>query len=393
MQRSVLEDHRATMHSQRNTAILSLFLTCACGGEESAARWQGSIDSLASGTVVVMNPATGIWPPNESWTLEQDLRLGKTEDEGPDVFGDIEAFAVAANGDLFVLDGQAQDIRQFDNKGKFLRTIGRRGSGPGEFTMAFGLGFDPRGRLWVADLGSHRYSVFDTTGKLLRVQRTPMAGFAPPWSGMFDAEGRVYDWDVGVTADGRIRLTALRMDTVGQIDTIRFLSYHVSMVKGLPPDTAFAARTIARIDAGGRIWSGNMQRYSLAQTTASGDTLRIIERALDPLPMRAAEKDSILQRYSKSLRLDRSDIPDHRLAFESFGFTGDGHLIVQLVTAPTARESIFDVFDREGRYLGQMKTSSRLAAWPAPQVHGDHLIGITMNELNVEQVVRYRIVR
>jgi hypothetical protein len=383
------------MNYRRAIVILGLLLTQGCGSEQSAARWKGSIDSLASGAVVVSNPATGVWEPGDAWALEQDLLIGKTEDEGADVFGKIEAFAVSATGHIFVLDGQAQDIRQFDERGKYLRTLGRRGSGPGEFEAAYGIAFDPRGNLWVADLGLRRYTVFDSSGKLLRFQRTPMAGFAPPWSGLFDVEGRLYDWDVGISNDGRIRLTALRIDTLGQIDTIPFLGYHIPLVKGWPPlDTAFIARTVAQRDPKGRLWSGNMQNYRFALHSSTGDTLRMIERAFEPLAVQPAEKDAILERYKNGpLRFERSDIPDHRLAIESFGFTRDGHMLVRVVNPPAAQETVFDVFDDEGRYLGQLRVPLRLNAWPAPQIHGEHLLGIALNDLNVDQVVRYRIVR
>ncbi|MEO8441955.1 MAG: 6-bladed beta-propeller [Betaproteobacteria bacterium] len=48
--------------------------------------------------------------------------------------------------------------------GKFIKTWGKKGSGPGEFDMPHGLAIDSSGRLFVADRGNSRIQIFDLDG-------------------------------------------------------------------------------------------------------------------------------------------------------------------------------------------------------------------------------------
>src|SRR2546425_642939 len=58
-------------------------------------------------------------------------------------------------------------IFQFDKTGKFLKTWGRKGMGPGEFDVAHTLAFDSRGRLFVGDRQNNRIQIFDQDGKFI----------------------------------------------------------------------------------------------------------------------------------------------------------------------------------------------------------------------------------
>ncbi|NIU02682.1 MAG: 6-bladed beta-propeller, partial [Aliifodinibius sp.] len=40
---------------------------------------------------------------------------------------------INSKGDIFIADGQNLHIQVFDHQGEFIRTIGRKGQGPGEF--------------------------------------------------------------------------------------------------------------------------------------------------------------------------------------------------------------------------------------------------------------------
>jgi len=76
--------------------------------------------------------------------------------------------AFAANGDIYVSDGYGNDrIVVFDKHGKFVRTWGKLGTGPGEFSQPHSLVLDSKGRVYVADRNNARIQVFDAKGKFL----------------------------------------------------------------------------------------------------------------------------------------------------------------------------------------------------------------------------------
>ena len=55
-------------------------------------------------------------------------------------------------------------ISVFDKNGKFIRIIGKSGTGPGEFRTPHALEFDSRGRLIVADRHNHRIQILTKAG-------------------------------------------------------------------------------------------------------------------------------------------------------------------------------------------------------------------------------------
>jgi hypothetical protein len=55
----------------------------------------------------------------------------------------------------------------FDRNGKFLRFIGKTGTGPGEFRTPHAIEFDSHGRLMVADRHNHRIQILTKEGNYL----------------------------------------------------------------------------------------------------------------------------------------------------------------------------------------------------------------------------------
>lgn len=101
------------------------------------------------------------------------LTLGKAgvPGDGPDTFNQPSDVITAPNGDIFVADGHGGNtnarIVKFDKNGKFIKTWGKKGTGPGEFDTPHSLAMDSRGRLFVADRNNNRLQIFDQDGKFL----------------------------------------------------------------------------------------------------------------------------------------------------------------------------------------------------------------------------------
>jgi DNA-binding beta-propeller fold protein YncE len=105
------------------------------------------------------------------------MKLGTPGIAGPGLnqFDQPTEVAVARNGDFYVADGQSgrgdatgnARVLKFDGSGKFLKTWGRKGMGPGEFDVVHALALDSRGRLFVADRQNNRVQIFDADGHFI----------------------------------------------------------------------------------------------------------------------------------------------------------------------------------------------------------------------------------
>jgi DNA-binding beta-propeller fold protein YncE len=120
---------------------------------------------------------------NQVFKLDKDgkilMTLGKKGVAGPgnDEFDAPTEVAVADNGDIFIADGHTGGggatgnarVVKFDKTGKFLKTWGKKGMGPGEFDVPHTIALDSRGRVFVGDRQNNRVQVFEPDGKFVAV--------------------------------------------------------------------------------------------------------------------------------------------------------------------------------------------------------------------------------
>jgi DNA-binding beta-propeller fold protein YncE len=86
--------------------------------------------------------------------------------------------AITPTGDVFVSDGYGNNrIVHFDRDGRFIKSWGKLGSKPGEFSIPHAIVRDSKGRLYVADRNNVRIQVFDGNGKFLDEWRNLLV----PW--------------------------------------------------------------------------------------------------------------------------------------------------------------------------------------------------------------------
>ena len=92
------------------------------------------------------------------------------------LFNEPNDIAVAANGDVFIVQGHGKGepmVLKFDKDGNFIKTWGKKGKGPGEFDIAHSIVIDPQGLLHIADRNNQRIQVFDADGKFIRESQHP----------------------------------------------------------------------------------------------------------------------------------------------------------------------------------------------------------------------------
>src|SRR5213596_2617161 len=90
--------------------------------------------------------------PVPSWPkLPDDVKLGQ-----------VSAVATDSADRVYVFHRGKRPVLVFDRDGTFLRSWG-----DDHIKTAHGLRIDPRGNVWVTDIGNHQVMKFDPNGKLL----------------------------------------------------------------------------------------------------------------------------------------------------------------------------------------------------------------------------------
>jgi sugar lactone lactonase YvrE len=81
---------------------------------------------------------------------------------------------IADNGDIFIVQGHTPGangdprVLKFSKDGKFIKSWGGKGAGPGQFQVAHGIDIDAKGLLWVADRENQRIQIFQPDGTFVR---------------------------------------------------------------------------------------------------------------------------------------------------------------------------------------------------------------------------------
>jgi DNA-binding beta-propeller fold protein YncE len=116
--------------------------------------------------------------------------------------------AFGPNGDVYVTDGYGNSrVVKFTKAGTFVRTWGRKGTGPSEFNTPHSIVVDKRGRVYVGDRENNRIQIFDPDGKLL----TQWTHLGSPWGLYLTPDETLY------MADGRTNNRVLKLNLEGQV--------------------------------------------------------------------------------------------------------------------------------------------------------------------------------
>lgn len=322
-------------------------------------------------------------------------------EEGPEAFAEVRTFAVDRRGRVYILDGQAQVVHAFRPDGSHLRTIGRKGEGPGEFSEANGVVVDAEDRLWVYDHANQRITVFDTAGRLVTAHPLRIRSYGYVWDGGLDPAGRVLDdIYIPVTADsGRSAIERTDLAT-GTSDTLAMPACKAERpggyrfprgMMGIP----YSARRYVRIDARGYTWCGDMRKAAVSQYHL-GDTVPIRQFGVvvEPAPVTPAGRDSAEKHvldFAKQVGgtdVDLSLIPKIKPVLQRVDFDETGRVWMQVEEKRGFR---LVVFDSAGTQVAEGTAPFGLASWLPLVIRGDALYAVTRDSLDVQSVVRYRV--
>jgi len=406
-------------------------LVAVCGdgaGSETGGTWEAVIDT-AGDTITVRTLSGGAWP--NAATLVAEASIGEADGADEYIIGEPQSIAVGADGTILVLDTQVPVLRAYSADGEYLRDVGRKGGGPGEYESPDGMTVLPDGRIVVRDPPNGRISVFDASGTYL--EQWPLSGgFNTDRRFYVDTAGNSYvttllsrgrapwEWEFGLVRygpDGAIIDTLAAPVWDYEFAQVKASREGSSSVRAVP----FTAQTTWSFSPLGYMVGGLSTEYRIDLFRPDAPVLRI-EREWTPVTVQAAEADEQrrrittgLQRQYGSWRWNGPPIPGTKPPFKDVFVSWEGDVWVALSTEGVAtmseaearaeeqasgrvplrfREPVaFDVFAPDGRYLGPVTVPASFRTEPEPIVRGDRVWAVTRDDLDVASVVRFRIVR
>jgi hypothetical protein len=344
--------------------VTSVVLLAAFGAQPAAGAWEGE-EVTRDGVVHVLNPESGVEPPR-TIRLEELWRLGGDSESDAEFFGVIGAVATDKEGTVYLLDRQLTEVKLFDAAGKYIRTIGREGEGPGEFRGPTDMFLTSGGDVAVLQLRPGKIVLLTPEGEPAGEFYLPQpegGGNQMLWSGT-DAGGRfiIESSSMSLQATKGVRTTALAAYASSGEEAARYfqdsneLNFAVLEIderKGIRPTWGVGTDgTVFVVPVFGE--------YEIHLFQPDGELDRIVERSFEHLERTQEEKEEQKSRFviRGPVAEPKITVSDHHPDIARIFPREDGTFWVLTSRgrreAPTGALGVFDVFDERGRFVRQV---------------------------------------
>lgn len=369
------------------------------------------IAATAVGDTINVRAGAPIWGNNLRFVRE--LTIGTADGPEEYAFASIRGLAVATDGSIYVLEGKPPVVRQYTGSGRFVRSLGRQGQGPGEFLNPEAITIS-QNRLVVRDNQNQRLAVFPLDGGPPDhwPYRTMAGSFQPMTvhpNGSIAVPTQVPVGRDFVQVFFRYRPLGGLSDTVfAPRLSWAPLSLKVTMQGGGAASYSipYAPSPVWAVMRDGRLVGGVSDRYAILVLDST--TVWRIQRTFHPVPISRQEREDSreeivarIRRYNNlAFTWDGSDMPAAKPFFSDIFVDHDNRLWVRVATesirhppetpggaATYTSPAAYDVYDQRFRFLGAVRFSDTFQLRFAK---GDLIWGSEDGEDGAPTVVRYR---
>ncbi len=311
--------------------------------------------------------------------------------DGPDetAFGSVAQLAVDARGRFYVYDVQDAQIRLYDARGTFVRNIGRKGGGPGEYQYVMGMAISTDTVLAIHDMSAARVTYFFPDGKVRGSFTEPRAS---------SGSDRNFGVDLRGMVSLRVPMQAERGAALNEIEADRRSRFLMITATGRVVDSAIipvappTPRGFYLLTADGGNHNFIPQSYSVALRSgglvfgnggasrlvirASDTDVRVVEWTSSPVPVGREERanwEEYATFFSQQQKGQSSyTIPSTKPVYRDIASDNDSRIWVSLYAPaqkiplpsrpannPSPRlywqqPATYDVLSRTGDYLGRV---------------------------------------
>jgi len=342
------------------------------------------------------------------WSVSSNPRvtIGQLEGDPAFLFQRISSATLIPDGRIAVADNGAANIRVFRQDGSFEREIGRRGEGPGEFSYLSSVSLLPPDTLVVYDSRLYRLTRFLASGSLVStLQIQAEDGFPELYLGRYSSGQMALSWiKQGPRDANAVSPDVMQFGRFGENGRLVSLTgTETGMVRFGSP-VPFSPHLHAVL-VGDSLFVTNGLLPEIQVRDADGRIVRTVQVPVDPVDepaawnileteLRARESEMWLPRLGAVPRdlgiphlalMTRDD--KGRLWVKKYAPLTDSHW---LATWDRGRGGEWLVMDPGGQLLAKVQLPDDLLLL---DVRGDQLVGKTSDDLGVERIQLYDIIR
>jgi len=362
--------------------------------------------------------------------LVEEVSIGSSEGDDAYLFGRVRS--ITCDGErIFILDAAVPVVRVYDLEGRHLTDIGREGDGPGEFRRPRSITINPAdGTLFLRDGQNSRINIYSPQGDPLGQWRL-FSGWELNRQMFFadngilytpaimEAEMPVEDWRFGMISWGP---EGAGSDTLAE-PIYEFNEWKLIVREEgggtVANNVPFSPEIVWNVGRNRVIVSGVSSEYRFEVRSPDGRMI-IIERDYDPVPVHPDEaswheraRTTDMRSHQPGWAWNGPSIPRHKAAYDEFYLDLSGRIWVHRPGPGIIRpngvkdpvegsrwwlapywvdSNIVDVFEPEGRLLGEVDIPDEFKFTPAPFIKDDTIIAFCEDEDGMLYVKRFRLV-
>jgi WD40 repeat protein len=330
--------------------------------------------------------------------VEKDWEIGGDVADENYIFTHITRISIDSEGKLFVLDTRENCIKIFDSNGKYLKTYGREGGGPGELLQPLQMAVDPEDNIVIYELGNRRFSVYNNIGThlyTLSFQKI-VHNFSIGPNGKYYIEIHENDWS-GQKDGSLYKISQFTPDLKREIviDSARILDnkYFKSGNLGGNIPMAFHSKIVWSVSPSGKVVVARSEDYSIKIFSSNLELVKEIHHKDERIKVTKQEKENVLNNVKPRGRvpdyiLKQIEFPVYKPYFSNLNIDHEGYILVQTYKKED-QNMIFDVFTKEGKFVNKVSVPAIIVG---SLFKKEYFYQINVSEDEFPKIIRYHLV-
>ncbi len=348
--------------------------------------------------------------------LDPVLSIGSEDGDDPFLFGTIKGVNADSEGNIYILDSQASELRVFSPEGQYLKTIGQSGVGPGEIDEANGFTILPDDTIWLYDHGQWRVKVFNTEGEEVESHPPVVMSYGWLWSGTVDHKKQI--WKGSSMLDENFQRppkdgfnetagTAFMIayDTLTERADTTWLGRVSGMYYSITMDRGFRnmglmyspsrAQTVSPFGDG--FWKAAGYDYEFARLNRAADTTMIVKTDLVPVPVTQDDRDRYIdavgtqdQKMVTAANEIAGKMPEYKPAIQGIVVDDDGDVWITRY-ADAGELTTIDSYSPNGEFLKSFHLNVPLLSYFPPRIKDGRVYALAYREDGVPSIVVFEL--
>ncbi len=320
-------------------------------------------------------------------SFELDCVIGESDDPEKS-FSEVSNFVIDDSEILYALDFKDRKIKVYDEEGKFIRSFGEQGQGPGELDMPIGIHLTPDNTLMIEDATARKLVHFTLDGTYIKhvsfADRLALVNLLMGPNGNFlGREMKLEGEDLFFI----IKKFDPELKPLFSIDQIEFA---IPVPGSGNKIDLMNMLSIYQFDSSGNIYYGRNVDYEIKVYTPDGTHIKTIQKEFDPQKVTEEDIEEILNRMPNIGPVNVKELfefPEKFPPYQFFTLDERGRIFVRTWNKGENKGVfITDVFDAEGRYIVRFPSKMDIRVWKEGKAYSyEH------NEEGFNIIKRYKV--